>query len=297
MSRIRYIKPGFFTDDDLGDCQPLARILFAGLWTIADREGRLEDRPKRIKAECLPYDECDANALLDELAAHGTPPLIVRYHVDGLAYIAIPGWQRHQKPHSRELPSAIPSPAEHDLGRAQASPRQCPSTTPAVPSPASRARVTGTENGERRTENGVKSVVESPSDSTSDEVCSGEALPAKRANGDGFAAFWTAYPNKQGRLAAERRWKSLSRADRAAATEVAVAMAYCVECGYRERDKCPHGSTFLNQRRYDEWLSEDGELRAPPGYGPPQNGGGPSVYDRIDAVGRRMAAERGEEWP
>lgn len=149
MSRIRYIKPGFFTDDDLGECQPLARLLFAGLWTIADREGRLEDRPKRIKVEVLPYDDCDVDALLDELQSHGG--LIERYSVQGKRYLAIPGWQSHQKPHSRELPSHIPTPAEHNLGDAQAQPRQCPSTAEAMPSPASRARVMG--NGERLTEN------------------------------------------------------------------------------------------------------------------------------------------------
>jgi len=36
----------------------LARLLYPGLWMLADREGRLEDRPLRIKAEILPYDTC-----------------------------------------------------------------------------------------------------------------------------------------------------------------------------------------------------------------------------------------------
>lgn len=159
MSRIRYIKPGFFTDEDLGDCSPLARLLFAGLWTEADRAGRLEDRPRRLKARLLPYDDCSVGELLTELASHGDPPLIVRYEVDGHRYIAIPGWAEHQKPHQRELPSGIPEPTEHNLGSAQAQPRQCSSTekaglgtTQAMPSPASRARVTG--NGERLTGNG-----------------------------------------------------------------------------------------------------------------------------------------------
>jgi len=65
MARARNIKPGFFMDDVLAEIEPLGRILFAGLWCIADREGRLEDRPKRIKAEVLPYDECDMDNLLE----------------------------------------------------------------------------------------------------------------------------------------------------------------------------------------------------------------------------------------
>ena len=44
------------------ECSMSARLLFVGLWTIADRNGRLEDRPKRIRAELFPYDEIDADA-------------------------------------------------------------------------------------------------------------------------------------------------------------------------------------------------------------------------------------------
>ncbi len=107
MSRLRTIKPGFFLDDRLAECQPLARLLFAGLWTIADREGRLEDRPRRIKAETLPYDDCDVDALLDELQCAG---FVVRYQSGESSYIAVPTWQEHQQPHYKEALSIIPPP-------------------------------------------------------------------------------------------------------------------------------------------------------------------------------------------
>ena len=74
--RSRNIKPGFFLNDELGELPPLARILFVGLWCLADRAGRLEDKPKRIRAAVLPYDECDGEELLSMLACHG---FIVRY--------------------------------------------------------------------------------------------------------------------------------------------------------------------------------------------------------------------------
>ena len=72
MARARNIKPSFFTNDVLAEIDPLGRLLFIALWTMADREGRLEDRPKRIKAEALPYDDANADvkaqrdALLEE---------------------------------------------------------------------------------------------------------------------------------------------------------------------------------------------------------------------------------------
>ena len=55
MARTRNIKPGFFRNEDLAELGAYAMLLYAGLWTIADREGRLEDRPKRIKVDVLPY--------------------------------------------------------------------------------------------------------------------------------------------------------------------------------------------------------------------------------------------------
>lgn len=107
MARARNIKHGFFTNDRLAECDPLARILFAGLWTIADREGRLEDRPKRIKAELLPYDDCSGEELLGQLAKAG---FVNRYTVGGSAYIQIINFLKHQNPHVKEAPSTIPAP-------------------------------------------------------------------------------------------------------------------------------------------------------------------------------------------
>ncbi len=57
MARARNIKPGLFKNEILGVAEPIYTLLFEGLWLLADREGRLEDRPLRIKAEIFPYRE------------------------------------------------------------------------------------------------------------------------------------------------------------------------------------------------------------------------------------------------
>lgn len=116
MARSRNIKPGFFTNDELAEVAPLGRLLFIGLWTIADRDGRLEDRPKKIKAELLPYDDCDADQLLSELHRGG---FIIRYAVDGKRYIAITNWHKHQDPHVKERASDIPAPDENGTSTVQ----------------------------------------------------------------------------------------------------------------------------------------------------------------------------------
>lgn len=107
LARARSIKPGFFTNEDLAEVPPLGRILFAGLWTLADREGRLEDRPNRIKVAVLPYDSVKVENLLGDLSGGG---FIVRYESNGKRYIAIPTWHLHQNPHHMEAPSDIPAP-------------------------------------------------------------------------------------------------------------------------------------------------------------------------------------------
>lgn len=118
MARARNIKPSFFTNDELANCEPIARLLFIGLWTIADREGRLEDRPKKIKAELFPYDNIDCDKLLTELQKRN---FIERYQTkEGGSYIAIPKFLKHQNPHCREAESTIPAPCEHSANTVRA---------------------------------------------------------------------------------------------------------------------------------------------------------------------------------
>ncbi len=105
MARSRNIKPAFFKNLQLAECQPLARLLYQGLWCLSDREGRLRDQPRLIKAECLPYDNCDVDELLNELVGCG---LIIRYVASGQKCILIPTFKKHQNPHIKEVASELP---------------------------------------------------------------------------------------------------------------------------------------------------------------------------------------------
>lgn len=108
MARARNIKPGFFKNEILGSADPLLMILFEGLWVLSDREGRLENRPLRIKAEIFPYrDGIDVAGMLNWLDANG---FVKQYEVSGQKYIQIANFVKHQNPHKNEAPSEIPSP-------------------------------------------------------------------------------------------------------------------------------------------------------------------------------------------
>lgn len=107
MARSRNIKPGFFSNEHLAELDFATRLLFIGLWTEADREGRMEDRPKRLRMALFPADNVDVDHMLDDLAASG---FIQRYEVDGKRYLQVDSFTKHQMPHHKEIASVIPAP-------------------------------------------------------------------------------------------------------------------------------------------------------------------------------------------
>lgn len=107
MARARNIKPGFFKNEILAELPTEVRLLFIGLWTLADREGRLEDRPKRIRAELFAFDGFDVDSMLNELQSKD---FVTRYEVGGIRFIQIENFVKHQDPHYKEKASEIPPP-------------------------------------------------------------------------------------------------------------------------------------------------------------------------------------------
>lgn len=107
MARARNIKPSFFQNEELGELLPIERLAFIGMWTIADFKGCIELRPKRLKVQLLPYDECDFESIVNNLEQSR---FISTYSVLGQRYIKIINFEKHQNPHKneRESGSEIP---------------------------------------------------------------------------------------------------------------------------------------------------------------------------------------------
>jgi hypothetical protein len=249
MARLRNIKPGFFVDDRMADLEPLTRLLMAGLPTIADREGRLEDRPRRIKAEVLPYDDCCPEDMLRTLQTAG---LIVQYTVDTVHYIAICGWHDDQRPHTREAESTIPAPpSDMDTGKAM------PEHDLGDDEPGGNLEL-GTGNLELGTGNlelgtGVKNLRPSPAMDTTDS-------PVQTPETDStFDEFWAVYLplNNKRKDRAVVRWAKLSAAEQAAAIDAARKMSALPDQGVGpELAFIPLAATFLGHQRWLDW--EDG---------------------------------------
>jgi hypothetical protein len=239
MARTRNLKPGFFTNDRLADIDPLGRLLFQGLWCVADREGRLEDRPRKLKVTILPYDDCDINALLDELQNGG---FILRYTADENQYIQVLAFERHQHPHQREHESAIPAPDKPESSRALT---LNPSSLTLNPDKCANATSDATADAtpEKRTE-----------------------PPAERqpAADSGFDEFWLAYPKKRDKAKAKKAYlkavKTVSLHTMLAALSRQKRSADWVKEGGKY---VPYPSSWLNGERWDDEVSA----------GPPPAGG------------------------
>lgn len=120
MGRIRTIKPGFFRSKSLAACSPHARLLFAGLWTEADDEGRGVAEPRILATALFPWDAPSDDTVqgwLDELA----PEHITLYDVRGTCYFQVVRWHEHQAAAYRRGSSSLPEPPPntppHDSAR------------------------------------------------------------------------------------------------------------------------------------------------------------------------------------
>lgn len=227
MARARNIKPALFKNEVLGVADPMLTLLFEGLWLLADRSGRLEDRPLRIKGELFPYREgLDVNSMLDWLMRED---FITRYLVDGKRYIEINNFEKHQNPHKNEPASEIPSAS---MG--------CVSTEEI----GTTSEKIGSAPADSLSLDSGFLIPDTPTPATP------EASPAE----DLFVRFWKLYPRKVGKAAAEKVWKKL-KVTPVLFTRLAEALARQVVSEDWTRDGgryIPHLATWLNGKRWED---------------------------------------------
>lgn len=216
MARIRSIKPTFFLDSDMSSLSPMARIFFIGLWCLADREGRLKDKPRELGVQLIPYDlpKADPEALLNELA----PRFLLRYQVEGKGYIYIRGFHKHQRPANSEPASDLPEPPSDILA-----------TDLFVASSTCDEQKGQERKGRERKGKEGKGM---------------EYTPA-------FTEFWQAYPHKTGKGAAWRAWEKVSP-DLGACLKALEWQRVQPQWTKDGGKFIPHPSTWLNQKRWED---------------------------------------------
>ncbi len=95
MARIRSVHPGQWTDGDFVNMSPLGRLLAIAIRNEADDNGIFRWKPRQIKIRCLPADNCDIGALLQELVDNRQ---VIRYEVNGEEFGFIRGFDDYQRP-------------------------------------------------------------------------------------------------------------------------------------------------------------------------------------------------------
>lgn len=266
MARSRNIKPALFADDILADASPAARLLFIGLWTLADFRGNLEYRPKRIKAAIFPYDGDELNIidLMYQLYQTGT----IRFYTGstpGLdrVYVNIRKFGQHQNPHKKEVDagSDIPEYTDADLqaiesirdlydsrstpgnSRSIRADSLIPLPDPCFPLTDPCFLITDTLQ-EKNEDNIPEQIQESPK------------VTDVSAKGNRFEEWWDQYPKKVGKKACRKIWKSRGL-DKIADTIIADTIKRPTACCTWKKGFITNPQTYLNGDRWEDDFNTD----------------------------------------
>ncbi len=109
MPRIRSLKPEVFASPQVMDLSLAARLLFIGLITQADDEGRGTADLRRLRAAVFPGEKFTANQMRELLQEICDQRLVLTYPVEGAEIYALPTWKKHQRI-NRPSPSGYPPP-------------------------------------------------------------------------------------------------------------------------------------------------------------------------------------------
>jgi len=103
MSRQRFIYPEFFESSDVGALPLPCRLLFIGLFTLADDHGRGRASPARLRGAVFPYDlditDQDVHSWLGRIRLQNPEdPMVRTYTIRGARFYWLPKWVDYQTP-------------------------------------------------------------------------------------------------------------------------------------------------------------------------------------------------------
>lgn len=127
MARKRMVDPNIWQSEDFGKLSNLAKIVFIGLFSLADDEGRGRANPMYLKSNLFPYNEdmrsADIEKALLEISSNMS---VIFYSCDGSSYYSLLSWytfQKIEKPTNSKLPAFDENSEEIHRLFAEASPK------------------------------------------------------------------------------------------------------------------------------------------------------------------------------
>lgn len=107
MARKRMIDPAFWQSEHISRLSLFERLVFIGLFSLADDEGRGRANPRLLCSELFPYDRVKTDDMVSALANIARYASVVFYEAGGCAYYSLLNWKKWQKV-EKPRPSLIP---------------------------------------------------------------------------------------------------------------------------------------------------------------------------------------------
>lgn len=108
MARKRMIDPNIWQSEDFSKLSTLGKLVFIGLFSLADDEGRGRCNPVYLKSTLFPYEEgirsADIDKTLSEISSNMS---VIFYSCDGSNYYSLYNWnvwQKIDRPSQSKLP-------------------------------------------------------------------------------------------------------------------------------------------------------------------------------------------------
>lgn len=113
MPRKRMIVPDIWIDEGFIELPVEGRLLFIGLISMADDDGKGRGSAKGLKSQIFPSDETIGASRIEELKAMLAEKMcVIFYRVNGKEYYLLHKWHKHQYI-SHPQPSTLPNPPKN----------------------------------------------------------------------------------------------------------------------------------------------------------------------------------------
>ncbi len=266
----RIIKESICISEDIDVLNPEEEVFFYRILVCCDDYGRMEARPKLVRAKCYPLRVDNISIEdIERMLAKLSINLITLYEVEEKIYLQVNTWEKHQN--IRASKSKYPSVDEGKIiilevdsicNHANTDENICKQIHTNVPV---------TRYSYLDTRNSVLDNVPAPGDAGAGENAPAEN-PDKESGGaqnedsgkgkheytEKFNEFWSYYPRKTEKAAAFDKWKARLRQKVNPADMIKAAQNYADKCrleGTEERF-IKHAKTFLGENKpYDEFIN------------------------------------------
>lgn len=265
MARKRMLDPAFWDDEDLIGASSDERILFIGLFSLADDYGHITAHPAILHKGIFAYDPTVSIQRVAELRDKllSICRNLTVYGVDGQQYIWLRKWEGHQDLRFRAK-AQYPCHACGQRHQAEDFKQSGCASKPVLTAflristqdiahilPADYVTSCHVEDKSCRDMETCAPSVTAPNGAESKQRC----RKREGVKPDGFDEFWDAYPKKKAKSEAETAYSRQLKGGTGSDILITGARNYTLECELRgtEAEYICYPATFLNKRRFQDY--------------------------------------------